>query len=542
MNLDEAIQAWLDGEISDQALKELEQALREQPEVRRRFRELTQFDSTLHEWATARTEASETHWPVAVSHVAPGTTWHARHLAIVLAVVASVALLGAVFAFLWGGNQASRVSQRIEENSAGVAVLTRVSDAEFEGDNTLRVGDTLMAERVKLKRGFVQIEFFSGATVVLEGAAELELRSAWEAACFAGKVRVRVPPPAQGFRLHAPGVKLVDLGTEFGLNVDSQSGTADVHVFEGEVEAHPDHAALRLLKGGESARYTSGAPIHAAAGVNPDTFASIEQFDQQSATRFQQRHDQWWQWTLIERQDPRLLSYYLFKHWANDRWDRLINNFTEPQQPGFAGGAVGAHWTQGRWPMKDALEFKGPGDRVRVNLGTATHQAITMAAWVRVDGVDRKYNALLLTDGYDNGEPHWQIYEDGALMFSIAYADSEKQDRPKARRNQIYYSPPVFTLSNQRRWHHIAVTYESHTGEAVQYMNGREVSREVSPFHVPDRPISFGQAEIGNWGLPTEGHLFPIRNLNGRIDEFAIYKTALSPAEIMTRYEAGKPD
>jgi hypothetical protein len=237
------------------------------------------------------------------------------------------------------------------------------------------------------------------------------------------------------------------------------------------------------------------------------------------------------------RRDPRLIACYLFKHWPEDKWDRLINNFTEPRQPSRAGGAVGASWVEGRWPMKDALEFKSPGDRVRMNLGTATYSALTFACWVRVDSVDRKYSGLLLTDGYDEGEPHWQIHEDGSLMFSIAYLSSADK-----KENQIYYSKPIFDLSTQRSWHHIAVTYDNQTGEAVQYFDGREICREVAPQHVAGRPITYGFCEIGNWGLSTEQKNFPIRNLNGRIDEFLIFQTALSPAELKELYAAGRPD
>jgi hypothetical protein len=42
--------------------------------------------------------------------------------------------------------------------------------------------------------------------------------------------------------------------------------------------------------------------------------------------------------------------------------------------------------------------------------------------------------------------------------------------------------------------------------------------------------------------LPTPHHRFPIRNLNGSLDEFMIYKAALSADEIRQLYEVGKPD
>ncbi|HCN76134.1 MAG TPA: hypothetical protein DIT13_02935, partial [Verrucomicrobiales bacterium] len=137
-------------------------------------------------------------------------------------------------------------------------------------------------------------------------------------------------------------------------------------------------------------------------------------------------------------------------------------------------------------------------------------------------------------------EPHWQIYEDGSLMFSIMYrpADAAKN----AKYNQMYHSKPVFTADRLGRWHHIAVTYDSQSGEAVQYFDGSEVSREVHPLHQPGRDITCGPCEIGNWGLPTEGHQFPIRNLNGVIDEFAVYGAVLGADEVREVFEAGKAE
>lgn len=447
--------------------------------------------------------------------------------------VAAVLLVTASLAYFWGERVGSPVPVA-EQTENGCAVV-----AQLHGDTGLQPGAILKPGLLSIPGGLARIEFFSGATLLLEGPAALDIRSAWEAACRTGKARVRVPPPAQGFKLQTPGMMLVDLGTEFGVSVDDR-GAAEVHVFEGGVEAYPDAEKMRLLTDGMSLRRADGR-TQPQGLAQPAAFTSIEKMDELAAAHAGSRFAAWWAWSLQMRKDPRLIAYYAFKHWEDDRWDRLVNNFTEPRNPTRAGAAVGARWTQGRWPMKDALEFKGPGDRVRIHLGKEEYDAITLTCWVRVDGLDRKYNALLLTDGYEPGEPHWQIFEDGRLMFSLAYPDPAAPEAKK-KRNQIYYSPSVFNLANQRRWHHLAVTYSSQSGEAIQYLDGREISREVSPFHQPGRAISFGPAEIGNWGLPTEGHQFPIRNLNGRIDEFAIYGAALTSAEIVQIYQAGKPD
>jgi hypothetical protein len=73
-------------------------------------------------------------------------------------------------------------------------------------------------------------------TLTLEGPAELDLVAIGRVHCRRGKLRARVPAGAEGFVVSAPGTAVVDLGTEFALNV-ADDGKARVMVFEGEAEA-----------------------------------------------------------------------------------------------------------------------------------------------------------------------------------------------------------------------------------------------------------------------------------------------------------------
>ena len=532
------LDSWREGAISPEDFAKLEAHLHTNADTRRSWHRAANLDSALRDWAGRDDGLASWLPPTAARQRTARWLW---------AAAAAIALLASAAAYLVGAQRATeRTVARMtppERTDLGCAVLAQTVDVQWaNAPASLRAGATLKTGRLSLRSGLAQIDFFSGATLVIEGPAELDIRSASEAACLGGKVRVRVPQPAQGFRLLAPGMTLVDLGTEFGLNVDTQ-GSSDVHVFEGSVEAHPATGAMRLLTDGMGLRST-GRDLHPGSDVSPADFTSIEKMNALSEARQRARFAEWSEWSRQARKDPRLVAYYPFKHWEKDRWDRFVNNFAgiETASGLRLGAAVGARWTQGRWPGKDAMEFKGPGDRVRIHMGRENYDAITLACWVCVEGLDRKYNALLLTDGYGSGEPHWQIYEDGRVMFSITYPDPAKPEDGRTRRNQIYYSPSVFSLANQRRWHHLAVTFDARSGEAVQYLDGSEISREVSPFHQPGRTIHFGPSEIGNWGLPLEGHQFPIRNLNGRIDEFAIYHAVLSAAEIARHYEAGKPE
>jgi hypothetical protein len=535
--LQRLISEWLNGRLTEQDSAELQEHLRTSREARDEFRRWTQLDVMLCEQAERSTEQP------AQEKIIPlhGETGRFRSFVRLAAAACVITMLSIAALWLRDRRSAapSTASTAAEQTNIGCAILTRATEAQFVGGVSPRVGDTIQPGVLKLARGAAQIEFFSGASMILQAGVTVELVSPWEAVCREGKMTLRVPPPAHGFKLRTAGMDIVDLGTEFGVNADAQGGV-EVHVFEGKVEAHPQNAAMQLLTGGQSLHRDAASTLSAGTS-RPEDFPNIEKMDADSRGHSQARYDAWWRHMQEVRRDPRLIACYLFKHNTEDKWDRLVNNFTEPRVPSRAGGAVGARWTEGRWPMKDALEFKSPGDRVRINLGDETYAAITLACWVRVDGVDRKYNGLLLTDGYDPGEPHWQIYEDGSLMFSIAYPSPGAPAGMK-KNNQIYYSPRIFDLTNQRRWHHIAVTYDNQSGAVVQFLDGREISREVSPMHQPGRPITFGQSEIGNWGLPTQGHAFPIRNLNGRMDEFLIYRAALTPSEVAALFEAGKPE
>ncbi len=433
---------------------------------------------------------------------------------------------------------ASGESDEVVES--GCAVLSRVVDAKFAGDVQYQEGDSLQPGQFKLLSGAVQIDFFSGATMLIDEAADVNLISSWEAECAHGKVTMHVPPPAIGFRLTLPGMKVVDLGTEFAVEVDGAESS--LHVFDGEVEAHVPGSQMQIIREGNSLKKATDRPV--VAGVSkPADFPSVEEFERRKEEYYQRKAKQWRAAMKTVRSDERIIGCYQFRRWEDEKWDRLVNNFAIPKRPYSHGSAVGARWVDGRWPSKTALEFKSPGDRVRINLRKDEYDGLTMAAWIRVDGLDRKYNALLMSDGYEDGEPHWQIDQSGRLMFSVIYdrASPPGGKIPEGyRQSQVFYSPPIFGASD-RRWHHVAVTFDAAIGEAIQYFDGEEVSREGSEHHREGRKVTFGACEIGNWGLPLAGVPFPIRNLNGRVDEFLIYQEPLSGDEIAALYELGAP-
>ncbi|TWU58364.1 LamG-like jellyroll fold domain-containing protein [Rubripirellula reticaptiva] len=542
----ELVSNWLDGSLTETESAELQTVLESSADRRSEFVDVCGLDADLRLMSEVVIETPVSADSLRESTKAKGVS--AR--VVILAAVAAVLLLAIGYGIGLDRNRdaepqiaASEVASNDSDEvvEAGCAVLSRVVDAKFAGEVQYQEGDSLQPGQLKLLSGAVQIDFFSGATMLIDEAAEVQLISSWEAECAQGKVTMHVPPPAIGFRLTLPGMKVVDLGTEFAVQVDGAESS--LHVFDGEVEAHVPGSQMQIIREGSSLKKATDLPV--VAGVsNPADFPSVEEFERRKEEYYQTKTKQWRTAMNEVRSDERIIGCYQFWRWEDEKWDRLVNNFAIPKRPYSHGSAVGARWVDGRWPSKPALEFKSPGDRVRINLGKDEYEGLTMAAWLRVDGLDRKYNALLLSDGYEDGEPHWQIDQSGRLMFSVNYLRSPndaKQKRKPNRQNQIYYTPPIFNAAG-RRWHHIAVTFDATTGEAVQYFDGKEVSREFSEHHQDGRQVTFGACEIGNWGLPIEGESFPVRNLNGRVDEFLIYQEPLSGDEITNLYELGVPN
>lgn len=135
-----------------------------------------------------------------------------------------------------------------------VATLKNTAGARWQAGHA-PAAKLLAPMRLRLEAGVAEIEFVCGATAVLKAPADLELIGAKAAFLHAGQVVVRVPheSDAVGFRIETPNSQLVDLGTEFGVEVGTSGGCL-LQVYEGEVLASakaedPAQAPRRVLEG-----------------------------------------------------------------------------------------------------------------------------------------------------------------------------------------------------------------------------------------------------------------------------------------------------
>jgi hypothetical protein len=120
----------------------------------------------------------------------------------------------------------------------GLAMVVKLDGVRWERADEPHPseGDLLAPGRLRFLSGRATLSMLSGVVLVVEGPADLDLVSIDRVFCRQGKLRARVPGGADGFVISSPESSVLDLGTEFGLNVED-GGASRVKVFEGAAEA-----------------------------------------------------------------------------------------------------------------------------------------------------------------------------------------------------------------------------------------------------------------------------------------------------------------
>jgi hypothetical protein len=410
-----------------------------------------------------------------------------------------------------------------------IAVLLQAPGAEWEKSNLpTRVGSPLPPGLLRLKSGFAHLEFYSGATVILEGPAEFQLISPTQAYCTRGKLRATVPPQAQGFTIGSPMLDLIDRGTEFCLEVGAADRT-EVHVVSGKVELYEpgaDRNTAKELTTGQSVRL-EGVGDTRPIKPNPAGFRTARELAAQSQEETRRRWASWQSASAGWRLDPTLEIYYVFQN--GQAWDRTLQDQSRQRKQPHDGAIVGCSWVTGRWSGRTALEFKQVSDRVRFQL-PGDFDSITLLAWVRVDALPNMNNSLMMADGWPQGSLHWQIGNDGKLILGV-------QSHPKGH-GAHYHAHGAITPEHFGQWLHLGVVYDREQGQVLHYLNGRAIAQEPTLF---DIPLHIGDAELGNWNIASHRNNSPVRYLTGCMDEFMLFSRALSEAEIERLYTQSRP-
>ena len=564
--LDDLIDQYFAGVIEEADFDRLQELLRGDSEARLRFRELTQVHAALHEIVDGGgVENVEAFDPVAlpapVAQHAPAAQpsqgiWSAWIALTVLLTTAALLLVSGML-----GKQpvvtdaperpleTSVIETRYEKDDAliptpifvnsrkddSVAVLQSAVAVEWGGRfDELRVGDLISTGAIELDAGIAEFVFLNGAVLVLEGPTRLELLTQSHCLLHSGKLRCFVPDSATGFKIQTRRSQYVDQGTEFALSVDASS--EELHVFDGKVDVRPSVGTVDASVVGEGSglRHHEGelgrwTPIQS----EPDQFADSGSIRDRKRQQEQDQHLRWREHLreLASRDDV----VALFDFEPEPRMPQVLRNLVPS---GEHGSIVGGQWTSGRWLGKKSIDFKRPNDRIRISK-IGEFQNLTMSVWLRLDGFDREFHSILLTDRFEDGEIHWQIKSTGNIDVGI------KQHPEK--RQRIVVTPRLLGYEDLGCWRHLVVVVDQSSNRVANFIDGDLVLEAAfweSGSNPPRDPITLrlGACELGNWSPRRDYDNWLLRGFNGRMDEFVVFNRALSDDEVRSLFDAGSTE
>ena len=98
-------------------------------------------------------------------------------------------------------------------------------------DKELTLASRIGLEPVVIEHGFVQLRFDHGTLLVIEGPARFALLKQKHVKLDYGRAVATVPEAGHGFIIESPDAEIIDLGTQYGVEV-MESGKTEVHVMQ----------------------------------------------------------------------------------------------------------------------------------------------------------------------------------------------------------------------------------------------------------------------------------------------------------------------
>lgn len=405
--------------------------------------------------------------------------------------------------------QSDRV--HLPEEVPPTAILVAEADADFSPNHRPQ-GVRFLPGFYDLRSGAIHLRFLNGVDLAIRGPARFKIHDSLNVDLEQGAARALVPESGHLFTINTPAMRVIDLGTEFGVVANGDDQSSEVRVFDGKVHVVPAGTnQTRELNTNETLRYSEKQGIEPSR-LTASSFPAIDSIGFQ----------QWQKWATAISHDPDLIAYLPFQK----QFDRLKVFSSLPNPPSVSMNGV--EWKTGRWPGKDALLFEKDGDHVELDLG-ADYQEFTLSLWIKCHRTDYPISSLANSSGWAPGSLHLQISRTNRVIWGgVRTAKSNADARA--------YAPSPFSLNN---WVQVTYVFSKSQGKSLVYFNGTPGPAGPIP---SDTVINPRNLRLGDWKiLPDQSADNPQRGFRGLIDECLIFKRALTQQEIDTLITQGRP-
>lgn len=262
----------LEGTLSDDQRRELADLLAADADARRAYMEHMQDTASLR-WIFSGHCDRRTILPMArawahgASERFPAwVNWRSVLAAAAAAAIVAMALGNWIYdrsiriATSDQANQPRKLADSLPAPVEPVEVATLTSIAAVTWDATTGVPNLLsrveVGQQLSLTTGSIELTFDTGAQVRIFAPAKIEVSSPRSILCSRGRVTTLVGKSGKGFTIDTPKARIVDLGTQFGVDI-SEAGDTQVVVFQGSVDLkRPVARGAEENAAGDDARWT----------------------------------------------------------------------------------------------------------------------------------------------------------------------------------------------------------------------------------------------------------------------------------------------
>ncbi|MCA9040136.1 MAG: hypothetical protein KDA65_07320 [Planctomycetaceae bacterium] len=251
--LNRLISAALDGQLSEVEQEQLRDQLRNSPEAQQRYLELAHLDSLLQWEQGEELLLSQPAFPSEVSTPPSNSSRYRRQVQRLRWMLATTLLLcclltGLLFFQLGQPEAVARGRDPLSE-SVPVAIISQAENVVWGSTDLLdslkeKVGKPLTTGWIKLESGRVQLDFYGGTTIVLEGPTELGITARNRAHLKSGKVTFFSGDQPGGFYLVSDQAQLFGERANGGVIVTGHQ--LEVHALKGELKLFDAHIVLDI--------------------------------------------------------------------------------------------------------------------------------------------------------------------------------------------------------------------------------------------------------------------------------------------------------
>lgn len=425
-----------------------------------------------------------------------------------LALAAAVLIVAAIVAIYF---VAVGESDPVEAPK-GPPIATLISSSgSVVVDGTMAYGGRQYpAGAVAMDAGSAEFQLNNGASVRLRGQTRMTMINSMNAAMMRGVATFRCPPSAVGYAVHLPGgARVVDLGTAFTVWVDAD-GRSYVYMHEGSVELHSIDGKTQTLTG--RGAWSAGADGLDAGSIDPADAPDVVAFDPQWIEPAGSDYA-----AAVLADDPTV-------YWRFDRTfdGRVLDQTGNEYEARVVGSAM----------LDEGLLAKAARPNDTKSAGSIECDAMlrlmvtdvyTVECWARADEL---HTGAIFSLG-------------DAVLLEFQSANARGQSEPTLR----YLHRPVgpakggenlYHPYEPNRWIHIAAVKTP--TDMTLYIDGEPVATTEITAPLFETAPAFALGRLSMHAHAT-AHNRPLR---GSIDEVAVYRSALSPEQIKTHYEAAR--